>query len=511
MKNLSPVFILLVLFFFSVNALFAQQIEHKAPSFNFGGNQTLLLDDFIARDKINMEPNSEGQIPISGARINLRIDKYQQFPVTYQKEASGTETDPQAENVDIAINKNRPVGSIAGSAAVSASGSATYDFSIYTPPGTNGMVPKIGVYYNSSSADGLLGRGWNISGISAITRVPKTLYHNGAIENIKLDATDPISLDGNRLIATAASGATTFRPEKENFSLITSMTDNGIEYFLVQTKDGLKMEYGKNVDSRLVLKDGSNADQTLTWYLNKVSDNYGNYMTYSYNNSEGEVTLKEIAYTGNIGFAPYNFIRFYYDKRQDENTSYLNGNALKNSLIVREIEVFCVGNSMKRYKFNYVFNLQSFLREISEYGADNTHFNSTFFNYGAGNSTIIESLREDFKEEQKNAQSSLQNLIKSKIHFDFISGRDLSEQEIETTVFHNFKIDDQYKQNQYREFRNELVTILKQNNRIFETHFVDNLLISIFQNTLTIFAGVPGTGKTTLARILTNILTYPFY
>ncbi|ELI6455823.1 AAA family ATPase [Flavobacterium psychrophilum] len=121
--------------------------------------------------------------------------------------------------------------------------------------------------------------------------------------------------------------------------------------------------------------------------------------------------------------------------------------------------------------------------------------------------TQIESLRDDFKEEQKNAQSSLQNLIKSKIHFDFISGRDLSEQEIETTVFHNFKIDDQYKQNQYREFRNELVTILKQNNRIFETHFVDNLLISIFQNTLTIFAGVPGTGKTTLARILTNILT----
>lgn len=75
------------------------------------------------------------------------------------------------------------------------------------------------------------------------------------------------------------------------------------------------------------------------------------------------------------------------------------------------------------------------------------------------------------------------------------------------TIFQDFKIDNQFKQNQYREFRNELVSILKQNNRIFETHFVDNLLISIFQNTLTIFAGVPGTGKTTLARILTNILT----
>lgn len=119
----------------------------------------------------------------------------------------------------------------------------------------------------------------------------------------------------------------------------------------------------------------------------------------------------------------------------------------------------------------------------------------------------IDNLKEDFKEEQKNAQISLQNLIKSKVHFDFISGRDLSEHESETFVSQNFKINDQYKQNQYREFRNELLTVLKQNNRNFETHFVDNLLISIFQNTLTIFAGVPGTGKTTLARILTNILT----
>lgn len=122
-------------------------------------------------------------------------------------------------------------------------------------------------------------------------------------------------------------------------------------------------------------------------------------------------------------------------------------------------------------------------------------------------SAQIESLREDFKEEQNNAQNSLRNLIKSKTHFDFISGRDLSEHENETSIFQNFIVEDKYKQNQYREFRNELVTVLKQNNRNFETHFVDNLLISIFQNTLTIFAGVPGTGKTTLARILTNILT----
>lgn len=118
--------------------------------------------------------------------------------------------------------------------------------------------------------------------------------------------------------------------------------------------------------------------------------------------------------------------------------------------------------------------------------------------------TSIENLREDFKREQKNAQKSLQDLIKAKIHFDFISGRDLSEQEPEQVSFVSSTVVNQF--SVYLEFRNKIVEILKQHNRSFETHFVDNLLISIFQNTLTVFAGVPGTGKTSLARLLTNIL-----
>lgn len=118
----------------------------------------------------------------------------------------------------------------------------------------------------------------------------------------------------------------------------------------------------------------------------------------------------------------------------------------------------------------------------------------------------VQKLKSEFTSEQKNAQEKLAELVKGKTHFDFISGRDLSGQENELEFNQDFKIIDQFKQSQYREFRNELVANLKLQDRNFDTYFIDNLLISIFQNTLTVFAGVPGSGKTTLARLLTNIL-----
>lgn len=61
----------------------------------------------------------------------------------------------------------------------------------------------------------------------------------------------------------------------------------------------------------------------------------------------------------------------------------------------------------------------------------------------------------------------------------------------------------------YKILREGIAEILKSQQRIFENHFIDNLLISIHQNTLTLFAGLPGTGKTSLAKIITSALTIP--
>ena len=68
------------------------------------------------------------------------------------------------------INTSLEVGVVAGAHGVSAMGSATYTIPIQVPPGTNGVVPQLAVVYDSHSSNGLLGYGWNLSGLSSISR-----------------------------------------------------------------------------------------------------------------------------------------------------------------------------------------------------------------------------------------------------------------------------------------------------------------------------------------------------
>lgn len=118
--------------------------------------------------------------------------------------------------------------------------------------------------------------------------------------------------------------------------------------------------------------------------------------------------------------------------------------------------------------------------------------------------TVAE-LRQENRKVQRDAQEELINVFRHKKYFDFLSGRDLSEfDKKEAGTFSDYSILDTY--SDYVEFRKDLASILNKNGRNFDTHFIDNLLISIHQNTLTVLAGLPGTGKTSLARLLTKIL-----
>ena len=192
-------------------------------------------------------------------------------------------------------------GRTPGQFGVSAVGAATYDFPIWTPPGARKLEPHLALHYTSGGADGLLGPGWALSGMSMITRCGKTWASSGGSPAaVALVTTDDLCLDGNRLRLTGGTqgvAGSTYQTELANFSNVTAYgaQGNGPQYFLVQGKDGRTYEYGNTADSRLY---GSGATTPYAWALNKIRDRQTNNMTFSYTPTAGVApTLIKIQYT----------------------------------------------------------------------------------------------------------------------------------------------------------------------------------------------------------------------
>jgi len=149
-----------------------------------------------------------------------------------------------------------PVGATPGQFRVTESGAASYNIPIALPPGTAGMQPSLSLDYNSQGGNGLLGVGWSLGGLTAISRCPQTQAQDGVRGSVNYDSNDRYCMEGQRLIAiSGAYGAsgTEYRTEIESYNRVISYgtAGNGPAYFKVWSKSGQVMEYGVTNDSRI--------------------------------------------------------------------------------------------------------------------------------------------------------------------------------------------------------------------------------------------------------------------
>ena len=103
--------------------------------------------------------------------------------------------DPDRTSTDSA-----PLGGPAATFSVSGLGAATYSIPIEVPKGINGMEPELSLVYNSQGGNDVAGWGFGLSCMSAISFVPKDIYHDGVAKPLHYDFSDPLALDGKRLI-----------------------------------------------------------------------------------------------------------------------------------------------------------------------------------------------------------------------------------------------------------------------------------------------------------------------
>src|SRR5262249_26564011 len=151
--------------------------------------------------------------------------------------------------------------------------------------GTRGMQPSLALVYSPSGGNGLLGVGWALSGIPAITRVN---YGNG----INFDTQDTYAHSEVGVLVRQSDG--TFRSRKESLMRFqpSSTCGDGPCSWTVTDRSGTQYFFGDTTDSRLMAPDGAGAK---IWALSRVQDLFGNYWTVAYNPDPTNGQLTPIA------------------------------------------------------------------------------------------------------------------------------------------------------------------------------------------------------------------------
>jgi len=338
------------------------------------------ISDVIARESITLKPG----FSIAPA-INYEGDE---TPKHFRIDESVITVSDNNSTIDLTtrtLDFSKAIGSIGGTFSVGALGEANYNIPIQLPIGTNGLVPQLTVNYSSNNRFGNLGYGFLLDGISAISVTGKNVFFDAKSEAIKLNGSDPLELDGNRLILiTGEYGkpGSEYRTAIETYKKIVAFGNGDqIERFEVTTKEGNKMSYG--VTDASILK-FPNTSHIASWGLTRVEDPLGNYVQFDYEKFENFPILKRILYTGNskIGLSPYNEVIFYYEKVKNPEYTYTNGFRQIKSPYIHKIETK-VDQQLAGF-YNFKYNLDEIFPRLIELGYTNSKgesLNPTIFQW----------------------------------------------------------------------------------------------------------------------------------
>lgn len=325
----------------------------------------------IARDAVYLKPGFLYTAQQS-ASFSAKIDERMVLPADYLT---------RTPSVNRTLDVSKTVGTTNGVINVGPAGEATYQIPVSIPSGIGGVQPGISLAYNSQAGNGLLGWGFNIAGLSAIMRMPQTIYSDGTASGIKNTSEDKYALDGNRLVSvsgTYGADGTEYRTETETFSKIYSRStygSNGPDRFEVIGKDGMKYFYG-NSSGKVIYNDSNGKQSVQCWLLDRVENPVNNQsITYEYEVSDLSTYIKKITYGDNT-------IEFFYSDRHDiipVHFDQMNGKITK---ILRKIAVRESGSIFRQYEFDYFKDTFSRLTQITESNGTGESFNPTIFEWG---------------------------------------------------------------------------------------------------------------------------------
>ncbi len=237
-------------------------------------------------------------------------------------------------------------GALGGLHSVGPDGSFNYSLPLSIPVGINGVQPKLQLNYNSNAKNGLLGWGWTLGGLSAISRCNANMVRDGYVSGIQAGDNYKYCIDGQRLVEITAGE---YRTESESFLRVKKIGD----YWVVTNNNGTQSQYGATTDSKLE----DSQSQTYAWYLNQQQDISSNSWSVTYNKSSTGGVYSHypasISYTSNPLFTALHSVVFHYENRDDLSVKYIGGVRIKSDKRLSKIELKSSSNTVHSYVLAY--------------------------------------------------------------------------------------------------------------------------------------------------------------
>ncbi|MDO8336214.1 MAG: VCBS repeat-containing protein, partial [Candidatus Saccharibacteria bacterium] len=256
----------------------------------------------------------------------------------------------------VALSTQAQVSQTPGSLIVDRLGAAVYTLPIAAPNGIGGVKPNITALYNSQAANGLLGKGGSVGGLSSIKRCNQTLVRDGVNKVISWSAEDRFCIDAQRLMLVAGAqgdAESQYKTEIDNGVVYTAKggTAGNPDYFEARAEDGATLVFGGMETAK------EQGAATMTWALSQYKDAANNAIEYVHEGTSADgLRIKRINYAfpiPNTTSNPGAYIDFIYKDRDDPISRYVAGYEFRTNKLLTQINSYSLLGLLHRsYQFD---------------------------------------------------------------------------------------------------------------------------------------------------------------
>ena len=260
----------------------------------------------------------------------------------------------------------------------------THQIPIKMPKGTHGMQPDLALVYTPGAGNGMVGMGWQLTGLSAITRVNQGW-------GVNFDGGDAYS--HSQLGVLVRQGDGSYRSRKESFTKLvpSGFCGDAPCSWTAYDRNGNKFFYGTTADSRI---EAPGRSSVKTWALARVEDLFGNAYeaTYYEDNWTGLFYPSVVTYTKGPGLSIYRTVTFTYEGRTDNEAGYYAPGSVEQMPVrLKWIQVNSNNVMLRKYRLDYAYGGatgRSLLTAVQEYGSDGTTLPAQTFAWQRGGSAM---------------------------------------------------------------------------------------------------------------------------